>query len=56
MLPLLRVLGEAREGVQQAELTRRVADAVELSVEQRQITLPSGTQTAIHNRTGWPRS
>jgi len=53
MLPLLRVLYEAGEGVHQLELTRRVADAVGLTGEQRQITLPSGNQTAIHNRTGW---
>lgn len=53
MLPLLRVLGDSGEGVHQMELTRRVADAVNLTEEQRQVTLPSGTQTAIQNRTGW---
>ena len=53
MLPLLRILGEAGSGVQQQELTRRVADALHLTEEQRAVTLPSGSQLAIHNRTGW---
>lgn len=53
MLPLLRVLGEAGGGVHQQELTRRVADALHLTEEQRAATLPSGMQTCIHNRTGW---
>jgi len=53
MLPLLRVLGEAGGGVHQQELTRRVADGLNLTEEQRQLTLPSGQQTQIHNRTGW---
>lgn len=53
MLPLLCVLQEAGEGVHQIELTRRVADAVHLTEEQRQVTLSSGRQTAVQNRIGW---
>ncbi|WP_206171132.1 restriction endonuclease [Phragmitibacter flavus] len=53
MLPVLRALGDADGGVQQMELTRRVADGLMLTEEERKLTLPSGRQTVIHNRTGW---
>lgn len=53
MLPLLRVLGSAEKDLHQKECTQRVADALQLTEEQREARLPSGLQTYIHNRIGW---
>lgn len=53
MLPLLRVLGSAEKDLHQKECTQRVADALQLTDEQREARLPSGLQTYIHNRIGW---
>lgn len=53
MLPLLRVLGTAEKDLHQKECTQRVADALQLTEEQREARLPSGLQTYIHNRIGW---
>lgn len=56
MLPLLRVLAAAGEDIHLKECTRRVADALNLSEEDRARMLPSGVQTYIHNRVGWAGS
>jgi restriction system protein len=53
MLPLLRVLGSAEKDLHQKECTQRVANALQLTDEQREARLPSGLQTYIHNRIGW---
>lgn len=53
MLPLLRILAEAGSEVGHKDCTARLADALQLTPEQRAALLPSGTQTVIHNRTGW---
>ncbi len=42
MQPLLRILAAAGEGFHQKECTRRVADALHLSEEDRLLMLPSG--------------
>lgn len=53
MLPLLRILAEAGTEVGHKECTARLSDALNLTQEQRGALLPSGTQTVLHNRTGW---
>lgn len=53
MLPLLNVLGAAKTELHQKKCTELISEMLHLSEEERQIMLPSGGQTAIHNRTGW---
>ena len=53
MLPLLRVLDSATSELHQKECTRLVAAQLQLSEEQLQERLPSGSQTYVHNRIGW---
>lgn len=52
MLPLLRVLANAGAELHINEYSRRAAEAVGLSEEQMQATLPSGSLTYA-NRCGW---
>ncbi len=53
MLPLLRVLGSAQHEMHQKECTRLVSDALGIPEADREVTLPSGGQTTVHNRIGW---
>lgn len=53
MLPLLTVLGLTKGELHQKKCTQAVSDALNLTDEQRQMSLPSGGQTVIHNRVGW---
>lgn len=50
-LPVLRRAAEAR--VRTAELVAALADAFELTPEERSALLPSGRQTTVANRTHW---
>ena len=51
--PLLQVLAAHPDGLRAADAYERVADACELSVEDRAQLLPSGTQAVYRNRIGW---
>ena len=53
MLPLLKVLAAANQELHQRDYSRLTADSLDLTEEQRQETLPSGTQTYVFNRAGW---
>lgn len=55
MRPILEIV---RDGgpLPLAEVRQRVADAFELTEEERRQLLPSGRQTVINNRVGWART
>ena len=53
MLPLLRVLAEANVELRRKDATKRVADAMGITEEERATRMPSGTQTHLFNRMGW---
>jgi len=51
--PILRYLGAHPEGALARDVHEAAADALGLTVEQRQETLPSGLQPTYKNRAGW---
>src|SRR5690625_3702652 len=55
MLPLLRLLADEKPR-RIRELTESLADAYELTDEERREMLPSGKQTTFTNRVGWART
>jgi restriction system protein len=52
MVPVLRVL-ETQSPCHRREITERVADAFQLTAEERQQLLPSGKARVISSRVGW---
>lgn len=55
MLPLLTYLADGREH-QTRETVEAMSEEFDLSPEERQQLLPSGTSTVIGNRVGWART
>lgn len=55
MLPVLKVLSDGKE-YSRSEIANKVADYFGLSKEERNLLLPSGTQTYINSRVGWART
>lgn len=55
MLPMLELLSDQKEHDLQS-LTKSICDQFELTEEERQELLPSGTQEIINNRIGWART
>jgi restriction system protein len=53
MLPVLRVLDAAGPEIHHRDCALSTAEAIGLTEEQRDATLPSGNQTYLHNRVGW---
>lgn len=53
MLPVLRVLQAAGTEIHHRDCVVGTADALGLTEEQRNATLPSGNQTYLYNRVGW---
>lgn len=51
--PLLRVLGEAPEGLTAKDARSQVAETTSLSVDDLRERLPSGRQTVFYNRVFW---
>jgi restriction system protein len=55
MLPLLRFLGDGQERSLR-EAVEAISDEFQLTAEDRQQLLPSGTSTVIGSRVGWART
>jgi restriction system protein len=55
MLPLLRAVKDGREH-RIGNITQELAQEFQITPEERQQLLPSGTQTLFANRTGWAKS
>lgn len=51
--PLLKLLGEHRDGIRSSDVYKALAERVGLSEEEQQELLPSGRQAIFHNRIGW---
>jgi restriction system protein len=56
MLPALQTMGQRHDEISIAGLEEEVGKALRLSVEERQIRLPSGHQRLFANRLNWARS
>ena len=56
MLPALQTMGQRHDEISIAGLEEEVGKALRLSVEERQIRLPSGSQRLFANRLNWARS
>jgi restriction system protein len=56
MLPALQTIGQRYDEISIAGLEDEVGKAVRISVEERQLRLPSGNQTLFANRLNWARS
>jgi restriction system protein len=55
MLPLLELSADGQEH-KVSDATQALSDAMNLTAEERQLTLPSGRQAAMANRVGWART
>jgi restriction system protein len=55
MLPLLKAVADGQEH-RIGDITERLANEFQLTQEERQQLLPSGTQTSFSNRVGWAKS
>lgn len=55
MLPMLKILADGKTHTL-LEVTEKISEMLQLSVEEKKRLLPSGTQTYIYNRTGWART
>ncbi|WP_281223901.1 restriction endonuclease [Entomospira entomophila] len=55
MLPLLEILKDGRM-YHMSELVTLISDHFGLTVDEREVLLPSGQQAIINNRVGWARS
>ncbi|MDR2871807.1 MAG: restriction endonuclease [Xanthomonadaceae bacterium] len=53
MLPVLRLAAEGEQRV--ADVADRVADEFDLTLEEREMLLPSGRQRILHNRVHWAK-
>jgi restriction system protein len=56
MLPALQTIGQRHDEISIAGLEDEVGKALRISVEERQLRLPSGNQTLFANRLNWARS
>src|SRR6201986_2412991 len=56
MLPALQTIGQRYDEISISGLEDEVCKAVKISVEERQLRLPSGNQTLVANRLNWARS
>ncbi len=55
MLPLLRLAGDQQEH-KISEVTDTLAEQFSLTEEERNVLIPSGTQSLFYNRVGWART
>jgi restriction system protein len=55
MLPLLRAVGDGRT-YSLRDLTTRLADEAGITSEERDLLLPSGTNTVVSNRVNWAKT
>jgi restriction system protein len=56
MLPAMRTIGQRYDEISISGLEDEVSKALKISVEERQLRLPSGNQTLFANRLNWARS
>ena len=56
MLPALQTIGQRHDEISISGLEDEVSKALKLSVDERQLRLPSGNQTLFANRLNWARS
>ncbi len=56
MLPALQTIGRRYDEISISGLEDEVSKALKISVEERQLRLPSGNQTLFANRLNWARS
>src|ERR1700721_1097062 len=56
MLPALQTIGQRYDEISISGLEDGVSKALKISVEERQLRLPSGNQTLFANRLNWARS
>src|SRR5580698_5063839 len=56
MLPALQMIGQRYDEISISGLEDEVSKALKISVEERQLRLPSGNQTLFANRLNWARS
>src|ERR1700689_60691 len=56
MLPALQTIGQRYDEISISGLEDEVSRALKISVEERQLRLPSGNQTLFANRLNWARS
>jgi restriction system protein len=56
MLPALQMIGQRYDEISISGLEDEVSRALKISVEERQLRLPSGNQTLFANRLNWARS
>ena len=56
MLPALQTIGQRHDEISISGLEDGVSKALKISVEERQLRLPSGNQTLFANRLNWARS
>src|SRR5271163_2052570 len=56
MLPALQTIGQRYDEISIAGLEEEVGKALRISMEERQLRLPSGNQTLFANRLNWARS
>ena len=55
MLPLLKLVSDGQE-YKMRDVTDKLADHFNLTEEERQEPIPSGTQALFYNRVGWART
>src|SRR5271154_5290723 len=56
MLPALQTIGQRYDEISISGLEDEVSRALKISVEERQLRLPSGNQTLFANRLNWARA
>ena len=56
MLPALQTIGQRYDEISISGLEDEVSKTLKISVEERQLRLPSGNQTLFANRLNWARS
>ena len=56
MFPALQTIGQRYDEISISGLEDEVSKALRISVEERQLRLPSGNQTLFANRLNWARS
>ena len=56
LLPALQTIGQRYDEISISGLEDEVSRALKISVEERQLRLPSGNQTLFANRLNWARS
>jgi restriction system protein len=56
MMPALHAIGQRYDEISISGLEDEVSKTLKLSIEERQLRLPSGNQTLFANRLNWARS